>query len=110
MTTPFAANLVARISEIQQTIDGAQWQVTDIAVGTDGDGSVRVRLPAGSSMPTVDIHPGVVDPRRLRELEARIAAAVHDASAKLDQLRSDRILAAIRAMVDDLFVATSSES
>lgn len=110
MTSPFTANLLERIGAIQEQIDKATWNATDEAVvGTAENNSVRVHLRDNGEVTTVEIEPDVVDPRRVQRLERLVASAVQDASDRLCQLRTERITAAIRAMIDDLFSSVVPE-
>lgn len=105
MASPFTENLLEKISAIQRQIDSQAWLPTDATVlGVAENDAVLVRVHEDGTSTTVEIHPDVVDPHRVGELERLVAAAVQDASVRLGELRTERVTAAIRAMIDDLIV------
>ncbi len=110
MTSPFTENLVQKIADIQRQIDGPAWHATgeDVVGVADGD-AVRVRVRDDGKSTTVEIDPEIVDPRRVAQLERLVAAAVQDASTRLCARRTERITAAIRALIDDFFVPVADE-
>lgn len=110
MTSPFTENLIEKIADIQRQIDGPAWHATgeDVVGVADGD-AVRVRVRDDGKATTVEIDPDFVDPGRVEQLERLVAAAIQDASARLTARRTERVTAAIRAMIDDLFAPLADE-
>ncbi len=110
MPSPFTENLLEKISAIQRQIDSETWLPTDATVvGVAENDAVRVRVHEDGTSTTVEIDPVVVDPHRVGQLERLVAAAVQDASVRLRELRTERVTAAIRAMIDDSFAPALGE-
>ncbi|MGA8295678.1 MAG: YbaB/EbfC family nucleoid-associated protein [Acidimicrobiales bacterium] len=110
MSSPFTDNLVEKISDIERQLDGEAWPRTATSVvGTSQGDAVLVHLSDDGASTTVEIDPAVVDPDGVAQLEQFVADAVQDASRRLEALRAERIGAAIRAMIDDLFVLAGNK-
>jgi DNA-binding protein YbaB len=107
MTSPFARNLTARIAAIQEEIDTEIFRTNGGTVeGSTSDASVRVLFNDDDST-AVTIDPVLVDPNGVTRLEHLVAEAIDDGARRLEELRTARISAAIRAMLGDLFVVPS---
>jgi DNA-binding protein YbaB len=110
VTSPFTENLIEKIAAVQRQIDGAAWRTTDeTVVGAAENDAVRVHVREDGKATTVEIDPDVVDPHRVGQLERLVAAAVQDASVRLCRLRTERVTAAIRAMIDGLLTPAVGE-
>jgi DNA-binding protein YbaB len=101
LTTPFAENLLARITAVQDQLDAAASATKgEEIVGSAAAGRVRVRLGSDGFFSAVEIDPAVGS-RPSDRLGAAVLDALLNAQQRLEASRRLRIGAAIQAMLDD---------
>lgn len=101
MTTPFAENLLARITAVQDQLDAAASAAQgEEVVGSATEGRVRVRLGSDGIFSAVEIDPAVGGQPSDR-LGDEVLGALRDAQHRLEASRRRRIGRAIQAMLDD---------
>jgi DNA-binding YbaB/EbfC family protein len=92
MTDIKVEELMAKAKEMQQKMEEAQKQLADTEVtGESGGGMVKVIMNARYNVQKV-----VIDPEALKEskdiLEALIAAAMNDATTKIEKIAQMKII------------------
>lgn len=78
--------LFERAQAMQQQLLDAQAKAAETVVeGQSGGGMVKVRMTGAMEVQSVSIDPQVVDPDDVPMLEDLVLAAVHDATAKVQE-------------------------
>ena len=80
--------LMAQAQAMQEQLLAAQAEAAEqVVVGQSGGGVVRVEVSGGMEFRSVAIDPGAVDPDDVEMLQDLVLAALHDAMAKVGELR-----------------------
>ncbi|MBW3575555.1 MAG: YbaB/EbfC family nucleoid-associated protein [Actinobacteria bacterium] len=80
--------LMAQAQAMQEQLLAAQAEAAEqVVVGQSGGGVVRVEVTGGMEFRSVTIDPGAVDPDDVEMLQDLVLAALHDAMAKVGELR-----------------------
>ncbi len=81
-------NLVAQAQQLQERLMAAQAEAAEQVVeGQAGGGAVRVQVSGAMEFRSVIIAPAAVDPDDVEMLQDLVLAALHDATAKLNELQ-----------------------
>ena len=84
--------LMRQAQKMQEEALRAQQEVDEAVVeGSASGGMVTVKLSGAKNLLEVQINPAVVDPDDVEMLEDLIVAAVNDATAKADDLKSKKL-------------------
>jgi len=84
--------LMRQAQKMQEEALRAQQEVDESVVeGSASGGMVTVKLSGAKNLLEVKINPAVVDPDDVEMLEDLIVAAVNDATAKADDLKSKKL-------------------
>ena len=80
------------IQQMQQRLLKAQEELGNESVeGTAGGGAVTIKMNGHKQVQSVKIDPAAVDPEDVETLEEMILSAIGDASAKAEQLATQRM-------------------
>lgn len=80
-------SLLAQAQSVQQQLLEAQAEVaSEVVEGHAGGGAVRISVTGGFEFVAVHLDPGAVDAGDVEMLQDLILAALHDASAKVNEL------------------------
>ena len=81
-------NLMEQAAQMQQQVAEAQQQAAETVLeGAAGGGAVRVEVTGVGEFRAVHIDPAAVDPDDVAMLEDLVLAALHDATARMEELR-----------------------
>jgi DNA-binding YbaB/EbfC family protein len=81
-------NLMAQAQQLQERLLAAQAEAAETVVeGQAGGGAVRVELSGDMEFRSVTIAPAAVDPDDVEMLQDLVLAALHDATAKVQELQ-----------------------
>lgn len=87
---PDLGGLMAQAHQMQERLLAAQAEAAEEVVeGLAGGGAVRVEVSGAMEFLSVTIAPAAVDPDDVEMLQDLVLAALHDASAKLEQLQRE---------------------
>ena len=87
---PDLGNLMAQAQQMQERLLAAQAEAAEAVVeGQAGGGAVRVEVSGAMEFRSVTIAPAAVDPNDVEMLQDLVLAALHDATAKLEELQRD---------------------
>jgi DNA-binding YbaB/EbfC family protein len=82
-------SLMEQASQMQQQMAEAQAAAaTTILEGVSGGGAVKVTVTGTGEFQAVSIDPGAVDPDDVTMLEDLVLAALHDATARIQELQA----------------------
>lgn len=85
-------NLQKMIKQAKEMQDNLQKQLAEMRIeGSSGGGMVIVTLDGSKNLISVKLDPEVVDKDDVEMLQDLIAAAFHDASAKVDEEVSQKV-------------------
>src|SRR5947209_7807719 len=80
--------LLAQAQEMQQQLMARQAEAAEQVVqGVAGGGAVTVTVTGGGEFQAVTIRPDAVDPDDVEMLQDLVLAALHDATAKVQELQ-----------------------
>jgi DNA-binding YbaB/EbfC family protein len=83
-------SLVQQAAQMQAQMASAQEEAAaTVLEGVSGGGAVRVEVTGIGEFRSVHIEPAAVDPADVEMLEDLVLAALHDAAAKMEQLRAE---------------------
>lgn len=86
-------NLMKEAQKMQQRMQEAQQQLTELVVtGESGGGMVRVKMNGRHDVMDVKVNPSLVD-EEIEMLEDLFAAAVNDAVRKIEKASKEKIAA-----------------
>jgi DNA-binding YbaB/EbfC family protein len=81
--------LFEQAAKMQEQLLAAQQQAADTEVeGVAGGGVVKVRVTGAMEFLSVEIDPSAVDPNDVEMLQDLVLAALHDATARVQELQS----------------------
>jgi DNA-binding YbaB/EbfC family protein len=84
---PDLGGLLEQAQQMQQQLMDAQAAIAEQVVeGHAGGGVVKVTVTGGMEFTSVTIDPSAVDPDDVEMLEDLVLAAIHDATAKVQEL------------------------
>ena len=84
--------LLEQAQAMQQQLLSAQAEAAEQVVeGVAGGGAVRVAVTGGMEFQSVTIEPSAVDPDDVEMLQDLVLAALHDATAKVNELSSQAL-------------------
>jgi DNA-binding YbaB/EbfC family protein len=84
---PDMSSLLGMAMEMQQQLQAAQDEVAQALIeGQSGGGVVRIEVTGDLEFRSVKIAPEAVDPGDIEMLEALVLAALHDVSARVQEL------------------------
>ena len=89
---PDLGALLEQAQQMQQQLLSAQAEAAEQVVeGVAGGGAVRIGVTGGMEFRSVAIEPSAVDPDDVEMLQDLILAALHDATAQVNELNSQAL-------------------
>ena len=84
---PDMGDLLKQAQKMQEQLMQAQATAAEQVVeGQAGGGAVKIRVTGGMEFMSVSIDPAAVDPADVSMLEDLVLAAIHDATAKVNEI------------------------
>lgn len=89
---PDLGALLAQAQQMQEQLLSAQAEAAEQVVeGVAGGGAVRIAVTGGMEFRSVTVDPAAVDPDDVDMLQDLILAALHDATAKVNELNQQAL-------------------